>query len=261
GAVTFEHVSFDYGDRPVLADIDLVVPAGKRIALVGHTGCGKTTLTNLIPRFYDVTAGRVLVDGEDVRDVNLADLRATIGIVNQDPFLFSASISENIRFGRPDASAAQVRAAAEQAQAADFIAALPAGYDTVIGERGVTLSGGQRQRIAIARALVVDPRILILDDATSSVDLETEFRIRQALTEVMHDRTVFIIAHRPSTIALAEEIALLDHGHLVERGTHAELMATTSLYARVFGRTASSGAGFDTLTSEDAGPAAEGGQG
>jgi ATP-binding cassette subfamily B protein len=260
GAVAFEHVSFDYGDRPVLADIDLVVPAGKRIALVGHTGCGKTTLTNLIPRFYDVSAGRVLVDGEDVRDVNLADLRATIGIVNQDPFLFSSSMSENIRFGRPDASAAQVRAAAEQAQAADFIAALPAGYDTVIGERGVTLSGGQRQRIAIARALLIDPRILILDDATSSVDLETEFRIRQALTEVMRDRTVFIIAHRPSTIALAEEIVLLDHGRLVERGTHAELMATTSLYARMFGRAASSGAPLDALAGEDAGAAAEGEQ-
>jgi ATP-binding cassette subfamily B protein len=260
GAVAFEHVSFDYGDRPVLADIDLVVPAGKRIALVGHTGCGKTTLTNLIPRFYDVSAGRVLVDGEDVRDVNLADLRATIGIVNQDPFLFSSSMSENIRFGRPDASAEQVRAAAEQAQAADFIAALPAGYDTVIGERGVTLSGGQRQRIAIARALLIDPRILILDDATSSVDLETEFRIRQALTEVMRDRTVFIIAHRPSTIALAEEIVLLDHGRLVERGTHAELMATTSLYARMFGRAASSGAPLDALAGEDAGAAAEGEQ-
>lgn len=260
GAVTFEHVSFDYGDRPVLADIDLVVPAGKRIALVGHTGCGKTTLTNLIPRFYDVSAGRVLVDGEDVRKVSLADLRATIGIVNQDPFLFSSSMSENIRFGRPDASAAQVRAAAEQAQAAEFIAALPAGYDTVIGERGVTLSGGQRQRIAIARALLIDPRILILDDATSSVDLETEFRIRQALIEVMHDRTVFIIAHRPSTIALAEEIALLDHGRLVERGTHAELMATTSLYAHMFGRAASSGAPLDALTGENAGAAAEGEQ-
>jgi len=235
GAVTFEDVYFSYVDRPVLEAVSLAVPAGRTLALVGHTGCGKTTLTNLIPRFYDTSAGRVLVDGEDVRDLQTADLRSHIGIVTQDPFLFSASIAENIRFGRPAASDDDVRAAARAAQADDFVAALPEGYDTVVGERGFTLSGGQRQRIAIARALVVDPRILILDDATSSVDVETEFKIRAALTEVMRGRTTFIIAHRPSTIALADEVVVLDHGRIEERGTHDELMTAGGLYAQMFG--------------------------
>ena len=201
------------------------MPAGRTVAFVGHTGCGKTTLANLVPRLYDVSAGRVLVDGEDVRDLRLTDLRRHIGVVNQDPFLFSESITENIRLGRPEASDDEVRRAAKAAQADDFIEALPEGYDTVIGERGFTLSGGQRQRIAIARALVMDPRILILDDATSSVDVETEFKIRRALQEVTHDRTTFIIAHRPSTISLADEIVVLDHGRIAERGRHDELMA------------------------------------
>jgi ABC-type multidrug transport system fused ATPase/permease subunit len=235
GAVTFEDVSFSYVDRPVLEAVSLDIPAGRTLALVGHTGCGKTTLTNLIPRFYDASAGRVLVDGQDVRDLQSADLRSHIGIVTQDPFLFSATIADNIRFGRPQASDDEVRAAAQTAQADDFVAALPDGYQTVVGERGFTLSGGQRQRIAIARALVMDPRILILDDATSSVDVETEFKIRVALTEVMRGRTTFIIAHRPSTIALADEVVVLDHGRLEERGTHDELMAAGGLYAHMFG--------------------------
>jgi ABC-type multidrug transport system fused ATPase/permease subunit len=235
GAVTFDDVYFSYVDRPVLEAVSLAVPAGRTLALVGHTGCGKTTLTNLIPRFYDTSAGRVLVDGQDVRDLQTADLRSHIGIVTQDPFLFSASIAENIRFGRPAASDDEVRAAARAAQADDFVVALPEGYDTVVGERGFTLSGGQRQRIAIARALVMDPRILILDDATSSVDVETEFKIRAALTEVMRGRTTFIIAHRPSTIALADEVVVLDHGRIEERGTHDELMAAGRLYAQMFG--------------------------
>ena len=220
GAVTFEDVWFSYVGRPVLEAVSLDVPAGRTLALVGHTGCGKTTLTNLIPRFYDTSAGRVLVDGQDVRELQSADLRSHIGIVTQDPFLFSASIAENIRFGRPAATDDEVRAAARAAQADDFVAALPEGYDTVVGERGFTLSGGQRQRVAIARALVMDPRILILDDATSSVDVETELKIRAALTEVMRGRTTFIIAHRPSTISLADEVVVLDHGRLEERGTH-----------------------------------------
>jgi ABC-type multidrug transport system fused ATPase/permease subunit len=247
GAVRFEGVSFAYPGRPVLIDVDLDVPAGKTLALVGHTGCGKTTLTNLIPRFYDVSGGRVLVDGEDVRALTFASLRAHIGIVNQDPFLFSATIAENIRFGRPEATDGEVHEAAERAQAASFIDVLPEGYDTIIGERGLTLSGGQRQRIAIARALVMNPRILILDDATSSVDVETEFKIRAALAEVMRGRTTFIIAHRPSTISLAEEIVVLDHGRIVERGTHAELIEGDTLYSRMFGRAEAASCTLDVV--------------
>ena len=245
GAVRFDDVSFSYADRPVLEHVDLEVPAGRTIALVGHTGCGKTTLTNLVPRFYDPGEGRVLVDGRDVRDVTLADLRRHIGIVTQDPFLFSTSVADNIRFGRPEASDEEVRDAARRAQADSFIAALPDGYATVVGERGLTLSGGQRQRVAIARALVVDPRILVLDDATSSVDAETELRIRRALVEVMKDRTTFIIAHRPSTISLADEVVVMDEGRIVERGTHRELAAGDTLYRRTFGVAESSGAVLD----------------
>ena len=259
GAVTFDDVWFSYVDRPVLRGVSLEVPAGHTIALVGHTGCGKTTLTNLVPRFYDAGGGRVLIDGQDVRDLQLADLRGHIGIVTQDPFLFSASIAENIRFGRPEATDGDVRAAARAAQADDFIVALPEGYETVVGERGFTLSGGQRQRIAIARALVMDPRILILDDATSSVDVETEFKIRAALQEVMRGRTTFIIAHRPSTISLAEEVVVLDHGQIEERGTHQELMAAGGLYAHMFGDAEREGCCLDAAGEEEA--AAAGGNG
>ena len=252
GAVTFEDVWFSYVDRPVLQGVSLEVPAGRTLALVGHTGCGKTTLTNLVPRFYDTGAGRVLIDGQDVRDLQLADLRSHIGIVTQDPFLFSSSIAENIRFGRPEATDDEVQAAARAAQADDFIEALPEGYETVVGERGFTLSGGQRQRIAIARALVMDPRILILDDATSSVDVETEFRIRAALQEVMRGRTTFIIAHRPSTISLADEVVVLDHGQIEERGTHGDLMAAGGLYAHMFGDAEREGCELDDVAVAEA---------
>ena len=247
GDVRFEDVAFAYADRTVLDGVSLDVPAGSAVALVGHTGCGKTTLTNLVPRFYDVSGGRVLVDGIDVRDYSLESLRAGIGVVNQDPFLFSASIAENIRLGRPDASGEDVRQAARRAQADRFITSLPEGYDTIIGERGLTLSGGQRQRIAIARALVLDPRILILDDAMSSVDVETELKIRAALQDVMKSRTTFIIAHRPSTIALAERVVVLDKGRVVESGAHADLLAGDTLYARMFGRAEEEGRILDVV--------------
>ena len=252
GSVTFDDVWFSYVDRPVLRGVSLEVPAGHTIALVGHTGCGKTTLTNLVPRFYDAGGGTVLIDGQDVRDLQLADLRRHIGIVNQDPFLFSTSIAENIRFGQPEATDDEVRAAARAAQADDFIEALPEGYETIIGERGFTLSGGQRQRIAIARALVMDPRILILDDATSSVDVETEFRIRAALQEVMRGRTTFIIAHRPSTISLAEEVIVLDHGQIEERGSHEDLIAAGGLYAHLFGDAEREGCCLDAAGEDEA---------
>jgi ABC-type multidrug transport system fused ATPase/permease subunit len=235
GAIRFEHVTFGYDpDRPVLHDIDLEIVPGRTVALIGHTGSGKTTLTSLVPRFYDATRGRVLVDGVDVRDVQLPSLRRTIGVIAQDPFLFSATVRENIAFGRGDLSEEEVRRAAEAAQAHEFIDRLPNGYDTVIGERGITLSGGQRQRIAIARALAVDPRILVLDDATASVDATTEARIRAGLRAAMVGRTTLIIAHRLSTIALADEIVVLDDGRVAARGTHDELLETSPVYREIY---------------------------
>jgi ABC-type multidrug transport system fused ATPase/permease subunit len=224
GRLGFENVTFGYdAERPVLREIDIEIEPGTTVALIGHTGSGKTTLTALVPRFYDVQQGRVLLDGADVRDVRLADLRRAIGIVSQDPFLFSATVRENIAFGAPGAREDEIVRAARMAQADEFIRELPEGYDTVIGERGITLSGGQRQRLAIARAILVDPRVLVLDDATASVDATTEARIRLGLREAMKGRTTLIVAHRLSTISLADEIVVLDHGRVSARGTREEL--------------------------------------
>jgi ABC-type multidrug transport system fused ATPase/permease subunit len=234
GAIRFERVSFGYAEgRPVLHEIDLEIASGRTVALIGHTGSGKTTLAALVPRFYDATEGRVLVDGVDIRDVTRRSLRREIGVISQDPFLFSATVRENIAFGVLDATDEQVVRAAMAAQAHEFVEELPLGYDTVIGERGITLSGGQRQRLAIARALVIDPRILILDDATASVDATTEAKIRTGLGEAMRDRTTIIIAHRLSTIALADEVVVLDHGRITAHGTQAELLATNAVYKEI----------------------------
>ena len=226
GEVTFEDVGFRFGGakRDALAGVSFTARPGETVALVGPTGAGKTAIVNLIPRFYDPAAGRVLVDGHDVRDLRLQSLRSQVGLVLQETFLFSVSIRENIAFGRPDASMEEVIAAATAARAHEFISGLPEGYETEVGERGVTLSGGQKQRIAIARALLLDPRILILDDATSSVDTETEHEIQEALRTLMRGRTSFVIAQRLTTVQDADQILVLQEGQVVARGTHDELI-------------------------------------
>ncbi len=252
GDVQFEHVDFAYAadsllskpgennsTRYVLQDFDLHLRPGETVALVGRTGSGKSTVARVLARFYDATGGTVRVDGHDVRDLTLTSLRANIGVVLDEPFLFSISIRDNIAYGRPDASLDDVRAAAEAAGASGFIESLSEGYDTVVGERGYTLSGGQRQRIAIARALLVNPPILILDDATSAIDVKVEQRIHSALRVLMEGRTTLIIAHRLSTISLADRVVLLDDGRIMADGTHAELLASTPLYAEVLAQAAS----------------------
>ncbi|HEY63453.1 MAG TPA: ABC transporter ATP-binding protein [Caldilineae bacterium] len=236
GYVRFERVHFKYPDdkRATLEDIDFEARPGEIIALVGHTGSGKSTLINLIPRFYDVTEGRITVDGYDIREVTLRSLRRQIGVVLQDTLLFATTIRENIAYGRPDASEEEIIAAAKAAHAHEFIISFPDGYDTMVGERGITLSGGQRQRIAIARALLMNPRILILDDSTSSVDTETEYKIQQALATLMHGRTSFIIAQRLTTVKNADQILVLDHGRIVQRGTHEELLREPGPYREIY---------------------------
>jgi ATP-binding cassette subfamily B protein len=233
GELRFSGVRFSYEDRPVLDGLDLTIDAGQSVALVGPAGCGKTTLAQLLPRFYDVDAGRVLLDGVDVRELRLADLRRAVGVVFEETLLFSGTMRDNIAFACPEASDDEVVRAARLAGAHEFIDALPHRYDTPIGQRGFSLSGGQRQRVAIARTILADPRVLILDDATSSVDPGKEREIGTALAEVMRDRTTVIIAHRPATIALAERVVLLEEGRVVATGSHDELLATSPDYRRV----------------------------
>ena len=236
GQVTFEHVSFGYDDKPVLKDISFTARPGETIAIVGQTGSGKTTLTQLINRIFDADDGRVLVDGVEVRDWSLESLRPQISTIEQDVFLFSRSLAENIAFGCADADQEEIERAAREAQAHEFITSFSNGYDTEIGERGVTLSGGQRQRIAIARAFLTDPRILILDDSTSAIDSATEDQIQRAMRHISRHRTTFIITHRLSQIRWADRILVLRRGELVDQGTHEELMERSTDYARIFAR-------------------------
>ena len=237
GRVVFENVSFNYdgeGSDPVLKGISFSAEPGQTVALLGTTGAGKTSLVNLIPRFYEVTGGRVTLDGVDVRDLPQDDLRRAVGVAQQETVLFSGTIRDNIRYGRPDAPEVEVIAAARAAQAHEFILSLPEGYDTILGQRGVNLSGGQKQRIAIARALLINPRVLILDDSTSAVDVETESKIQEALDAGLRQHTCFVIAQRISTVLKADKILVLDDGQIAAQGTHRELLASSRIYQEIY---------------------------
>jgi ATP-binding cassette subfamily B protein len=234
GRIDLEGVRFGYGDgAPILDGIDLHVPAGETVALVGRTGSGKSTIARLIPRFYDVDEGAIRLDGHDIRDLTLVSLRHHVGVIGEDPFLFSTSLRDNIAFARPDASDEEVEAAARAAEAHDFIAALPDGYDSVVGERGYTLSGGQRQRIAIARALLAAPEVLVLDDATSAIDVHVEAAIHRGLRSLLAERTTLIVAHRLSSVRLAERVVVLEGGRIVADGTHERLLDSEPRYVEI----------------------------
>jgi ATP-binding cassette, subfamily B, bacterial len=242
GDVRYEHVSFTYSDgTEVLNDFNLHIAPGETVALVGRTGSGKTTAGRLLNRSYDVSAGRLLIDGRDVRGYTLESLRAHVGFVFDEPFLFSISVRDNIAFGRPDATDEEVVAAAKAADADEFIIRLPEGYDTVIGERGYTLSGGQRQRMAIARTLLINPPVLVLDDATSAIDAQVEQRIHASLGKLMANRTTLVIAHRLATISLADRVALVEDGHVIASGRHHELVEHNPRYAEVLARVVEEG--------------------
>jgi ATP-binding cassette subfamily B multidrug efflux pump len=237
GKIVFKDVEFSYlhdGGDPVLSNLNFTAEPGQRIAILGSTGSGKSSLINLIPRFYDVTKGQVTIDGIDVRDIELENLRSYIGISLQEVALFSGTVRDNIRYGRPDASDEEVIAAAKAAQADEFITEFPNGYDTLVGERGATLSGGQKQRIAIARALLIHPKILILDDSTSAVDIETEIKIEEALDKILTDTTSFVIAQRISTVLNADKILVLDEGKIAAEGTHTQLMDSSPIYREIY---------------------------
>jgi ATP-binding cassette subfamily B protein len=234
GHVKFENVSFSYGQEPVLKNVTFEAKPGETVALLGATGSGKSSIISLIPRFYDATGGKLTLDGADVKNIKIESLRKHVGIVHQETFLFSTTIKENIAYGKPNATMEDIVEAAKAAEAHDFIAAFPEGYNTLIGERGSTLSGGQRQRVAIARALLKNPAILILDDSTSSVDIETEYQIQKALQALLRDRTTFVITQRLSTIKNAHKIIVLDSGEIAETGTHEELVQKNGLYRRIY---------------------------